>query len=74
MDLRNGQKSLPSEDSGLEIGYKAFYGSGLETFAASPSLQRIGDLAFGACRTLRSLQLGRDTQLGWLCLWGTSVI
>ena len=38
VDLRNGQKSLPSEDSGLEIGYKAFYGSGLETFAAQPSL------------------------------------
>ena len=39
VDLRNGQKSLPSEDSGLEeIGCKALYGSGLETFAAPPSL------------------------------------
>ena len=54
------------------IGAGAFQNSGLTEFAAPPSLQRIGSMAFSGCENLGkvSLNLGlRHT--GWLCFSGT---
>lgn len=57
-----------------EIQYKTFWHSGLESFTAPPSLKKIGSLAFGECRNLKTFKLNDDIQeLGWLCLWRTGV-
>lgn len=45
-----------------EIGYHAFFGSGLESFVAPPSLRKIGALAFGECYNLKTLELNKDIQ------------
>lgn len=61
-------------DSWLErIGARAFYGCGLESFAAPRSLWKIGSFAFGACRALRDVRLGAVQELGLFCLWNTAV-
>lgn len=57
-----------------EVGFEAFYGAGLGSFAAPPSLRKVGDLAFGGCAALKDLRLHEGIQeLGWLCLWVTAV-
>ena len=57
-----------------EIKCRAFYGCGLESFEAPPSLKKIGDMAFGKCSSLRDFRLNEDIQeLGWLCFWGTQL-
>lgn len=45
-----------------EIGSKAFYGCGLESFEAPPSLKKIGALAFGWCSSLREFKLSSNVQ------------
>lgn len=56
------------------IGYRAFYGCGLESFKAPFWVREIGDLAFGACRSLRDFQLSEKIwRLGWLCFWNTTI-
>ena len=45
-----------------EIGYHAFFGSGLESFVAPPSLRKIGALAFGECYNLKTFELNKDIQ------------
>ena len=37
-----------------EIKVRAFYGCGLESFIAPPSLKKIGAVAFGDCRSLKN--------------------
>ena len=52
----------------------ALCGSNLKSFAAPPSLRRIGGAAFSDCCRLKSLRLGDEVQeLGWFCLWRTGV-
>lgn len=57
-----------------EMQCKAFWDSGLKTFAAPPSLRKICTLAFRECRCLETFELNEDIQeLGWLCLWCTGI-
>ena len=57
-----------------EIQRKAFWGAGLESFAAPPSLRKIGAQAFGECRELKTFELNEGIrELGQLCLWDTGV-
>ena len=52
----------------------AFCGTRLRSFAAPPSLRRIGGAAFRDCRRLKSLGLGEEVrELGWFCLWRTGI-
>lgn len=57
-----------------EIGPHAFYGCGLESFAAPSSLRRIGAMAFGACSRLRDFQLNQNIrEIGQMCFWMTRI-
>ena len=38
-----------------EIGTRAFYGCGFESFAAPSSLKKIGAVAFGNCLALKEV-------------------
>ena len=57
-----------------EIGVRAFYGSGLESFAALPKLKKIGAVAFGNCWALKRVWLNEEIrELDWLCFWATAI-
>lgn len=56
-----------------EIQCLVFWDSGLESFTVSPSLRKIGALAFRECHGLTTFELNKDVELGWLCLWMTGV-
>lgn len=43
-----------------EVQRMAFYRSGIESFEAPPSLQKIGVAAFGACTEMRDFRLSED--------------
>ena len=52
----------------------AFRYSGLESFAAPPSLRKIDTLAFEGCCNLKTFELNEGIQeLGWLCFWRTGI-
>ena len=64
--------AFPNGSELEEIREAAFQRSGLESFAAPPSLKKIGDMAFSECPELKDFQLTENIQeLGWLCLWKT---
>ena len=57
-----------------EIGLKAFYRSGLESFTVPQSLRRIGLMAFRECYNLKKFEPNEDIQeLSWFCFWRTGV-
>lgn len=57
-----------------EIQLMAFRHSGLESFVAPPSLQKIGIMAFGECHNLKKFELNEGIQeFSFLCLWRTGV-
>ena len=57
-----------------EIQLMAFRHSGLESFVAPPSLQKIGIMAFRECHNLKTFELNDDIQdIGLLCLLGAEV-
>ena len=57
-----------------EVRSAAFYGSGLRSFAATPSLKKAGAMAFGRCASLRDFRLNEGVrELGWFCLWKSGV-
>ena len=43
-----------------EIGFKAFFRSGLESFTAPPSLRRIDTMVFQECHNLKKFELNVD--------------
>ena len=70
------QKSVTFGDCSQlqEIGRKAFYEYGLESFEAPPGLENIGDMAVGKCGSLANFKLNDDIQeLGQLCFQGTQI-
>lgn len=52
-----GQVLFDSDSTVTEIQHKAFWGAGIESFAAPASLRKIDALAFGECRELRTFEL-----------------
>ena len=69
-------KSVRFEEESVleEIKCRAFYGCGLESFNAPPSLKKIGDMAFGKCTQLKDFRLNEGIQeLGYLCFLGTQI-
>ena len=75
MNCENLKSITLDADSALEeIGFMAFYGSGLETFTAPPSLKKIQSLAFCDCRSLKAFRLNDGVRkLGYLCLLWTGM-
>ena len=45
-----------------EIGNKAFFDCGLESFEAPPRLKKIGDMAFGKCGSLANFKPNDNIQ------------
>lgn len=57
-----------------EIATRAFYGSGLQSFVAPPSLREIGAFAFRECRELKDFRLNEDIQkVRRFCFWQTGI-
>ena len=55
-----------------EIKSLAFYGCGLASFAAPPSLER-SETWPSAASALTDVRLNGHPELGWLCFWGTAI-
>ena len=57
-----------------ELGPQAFYGCGLESFVAPPSLRKIGGMAFGHCQALKDFKLNEEIEkVDWFCFWNTAI-
>lgn len=74
-DCKNLKAVIFSPGSAVEeMQFKAFCRSGLEQFAAPPSLRKISSMAFRECTALKEFQLNKGIrELGWFCLWRTQV-
>lgn len=55
-DIPSQLTSINLPDGLEEIGFKAFHSSGLITVTIPSTVKRIGDYAFGECRSLRSIK------------------
>ena len=53
-------KSITLPDSLTEVGYRAFFGSGLEELTIGANLIDLGDGAFSGCRSLQNISVSEE--------------